>query len=280
MEEKAKLEENATPLEEGKDVGGELATDVSLEEGNTETEKKGGIKQTLAFIGLILGIVVIVGGLAFAVLMFLSPPKKNTATTQKKVNSQTTYQSQYTQTQTYANTNTQSQTYLRREEIEKIKENLREEIENRLNQKIEEVKSEFETELTQKINELNKDLENLKNEVENVKANNRQKAKELKKIKEKIRTLEKKLIQLKQLSNPVIQNNYSVLGSINVDEITKDYINIDGTNYWIGDKITILVKNKPKEFTITKINPKGNYIILQDIWGNKYLLKVKESLNS
>jgi len=68
-----------------------------------------------------------------------------------------------------------------------------------------------------------------------------------------------------------------VLGSIDVDEITKDYINIDGTNYWIGDKLTILIKDKPKEFTITKINPNDNYIIVEDDWGNKYLLKVNRN---
>ena len=277
MEEKENkgLEENNAELEENKNAGGLLDDKPSLED-ESDIEKEKGGKNTFIFIGLVIGITILVVGLALFLLMFLSSPKKNNISQKQTPQSSNIGLPSANIPSIGAKGN-----YLSREDIEKIKEELKREVENNFNEKFAEIQSKFTSAINTinvKIKEINNELERLKNEIADIKVKEQKQGEDLRKIEVKIKHIEEKIRQLKALSQPVIKDNYPVLGSIDVDEITPDYINIDGTNYWVGDTISVLYKDTPKDFTITKIDKGGNYIIVEDEWGNKYLLKVQRKV--
>lgn len=259
---------------EGKNSGGEINGLEETEKKNTENQDKTSSLKPILGIGVLIlgGIVLAIGALFILDWWNNKAVKKqttNTASSQSLPQNSNPYQPQPISKNQVINP-------------DQIVDMVMTKIEGSLNQRLEMLRKEIERDvynsLNGKIDDLQQQISKIEIRLQKLKVENGKTKAEIENIEKELEEIRKKLKGLERVNKPLIKGDYPILGSLKVDEITPQFITINGVNYWIGDTITLVNERGQREdFTIIGIKPTENLMVVIDEWGNKYLVKLKST---
>jgi DNA repair exonuclease SbcCD ATPase subunit len=162
--------------------------------------------------------------------------------------------------------------------IEEIKAEIMKDIDSKLESQkkkllklLENLKSrtdKLEKEINKGYNEISQNKQDIKKNTVNIKLLKE----EMENLKETLNEATQTIKNLEEINKPLKTQNLISLGSLKVDYYTDAYITLNGNNYWIGDKLPLVIDGKTKYFRIEKI--KNGIMVLEDDFGNKYEVKL------
>jgi predicted RNase H-like nuclease (RuvC/YqgF family) len=227
-----------------------------------------------------IGVVIILGlGVMFFIAQITGGGgSKNKPSTAQQTTSQNTQQTQTTQNQTARQTMQQQKT------VQSTYQFLIDKVQTLVTQQLEATREDILNTVQQQINSaiapILQDIDTLKSEISMLKAQVKSNKERIKEIETKINNIELKLKSLSKVNRNIITQSYPVLGTITVSDIGDNYITTpDGTNFWVGDSVELTTPDgKSKSFTIVSIKPDSRLMIVMDDFGNKYIVKLRESV--